>query len=169
MATKVGLRHGVHVIFEEVLPGGNCLAVNVVRGEAMFPCSVPAVAEATAPRKRPGNNARGPYKKRSRRPDRKTTPAEREGVQELLTAVVAAFKRAEGRVSEDPVYHKMMLPSNRFCIWATIRRLRDMDATDFRPGAWFEASKYFNYKNGRTFEELVQRVEADVDGFTWAW
>lgn len=31
MATKVGRRHGVHVTFEEVLPGGNCLGVNVVR------------------------------------------------------------------------------------------------------------------------------------------
>lgn len=44
-----------------------------------------------------------------------------------------------------------------------------MDAADFRPGAWFEASKYFKYKNGRTFEELVRRVEADVDDFIWAW
>ena len=96
-----------------------------------------------------------------------TTSEEREGILQLHAAVVKAFENAKKRGSKDPIYHKMMLPSNRFCIWATIKRLRDHDP-DFHP-SWFEGSKYFKMKNGRTLEELVERVQADVDDFTWAW
>lgn len=81
MATTVCLRHGVYVTFEEVLPAGDCLGVNVVRGENIFSNGALPPAETTAPRKTPGNNARGPYKKR------KTTQVEREGIQEMQSAM----------------------------------------------------------------------------------
>lgn len=36
MATKIGMTYGIHVTFEEVLPGGNDLGANVVYGADVF-------------------------------------------------------------------------------------------------------------------------------------
>lgn len=47
--------------------------------------------------------------------------------------------------------------------------LRKMGAVDFRPGVWFEASKFAKYVDAKPFNALVARVEAEVDGFEWAW
>ena len=96
-----------------------------------------------------------------------TTPAEREMVQEVVMEIGKAFKRAEAKGKEDPVYHYMTRPSYSVGVWSMVKRLRDRDAVDFQPGLKFEASRYATMVNGDAFETLVRRVEADVDDFEW--
>ncbi|CAM9747917.1 unnamed protein product, partial [Ectocarpus fasciculatus] len=60
---------------------------------------------------------RGPYKKTKAPP----TQAERDGLQEMVDAIGAAFQRAKARGKEDKVYHYMDLPSNRRTMMPMVR------------------------------------------------
>ena len=61
------------------------------------------------------------------------TPAEREGMWEMMSAIEDAFKRAKGRGTEHKVYHKMNLPSNRATMLPMVRYLQKSDGA-FQPG-----------------------------------
>lgn len=83
-----------------------------------------------------------------------------------------AFKRAEDRQKKvaggenDLLYHYMTRPSYSVGRWSMVKKLRKCDAVDFRPSK-FEASKYATMVNGKAFEALVGRVEAEVNDFEW--
>ncbi|CAN0441349.1 unnamed protein product, partial [Ectocarpus sp. 12 AP-2014] len=73
-----------------------------VAGAVAAPASDAAVSSVP-------KQGRGPYKKTQAPP----TQAERDGLQEMVDAIGAAFQRAKARGKEDKVYHYMDLPSNR--------------------------------------------------------
>lgn len=171
MAAKVCTMHGVHVTFEEVLPGGNCLGVNVVHGKDVFPGAAagaidagPAAADATASRNPPNPGVWGPYKKKAART---TTQAERDGLQEMVTAIGKAFQRAKARGSKYRVFHSMTLPTNKFSTLSMVRFLQKEDPADYRPGVWFDGSKFAKIQNPSSFNKLMKLVEEQVDAFKW--
>ncbi|CAB1121309.1 unnamed protein product [Ectocarpus sp. CCAP 1310/34] len=95
------------------------------------------------------------------------TQAEREGLQEMVTAIGDAFRRAKARGSKDPVYHYMTLPRNQASLWSLVRKLRKLDAVDYRPGAWFKGSGFAKMTDGKPIEKLIMRVEDQVPDFKW--
>lgn len=94
------------------------------------------------------------------------TQAERDGLQEMVDAIGAAFQRAKARGKEDKVYHYMDLPSNRRTMMPMVRTLQKKDEA-FQPGTWFEKSLFFKIKNQSTFKGLIERAEAHDPTFKW--
>lgn len=177
LATPVCSASGIDITFEEVLHTSNASATEdegSVKDVLSGSNDLWVVAHGTdASTEDPTvmasiphipTRGRGPYKKKM---PRTVTPDERDGVIEMVEAIGEAYRRAQIRGPEDPVYLYMKLPRYRHSTLSMVRFLQKND-DEFRPGAWFVKSKYVTVQNPTTFNKVIDRVEQQVNGFKWA-
>lgn len=48
-----------------------------------------------------------------------------------------------------------------------VKNLSEKDGPLFQPGEWYASSKYSGGRDPRGFEDLIQRVENQTEGFLW--
>ena len=84
----------------------------------------------------------------------------------MVTAIGEAFKQARDRGPEYPVYHHLILPRFRSGRLALVKWLRKNDK-EYHPGVWFEGTKHATAIGLKTFDDLVELVEKQEDGFKW--